>query len=569
MKSVLNLRFALFAMALLAVAACNNDDEIPPVTTGDDPVASFQFAVSDDNFLEVAFSNFSQNADSYSWDFGDGNSSTEESPTHVYETAGDYTVTLTASGNGTTSEKSESISLTDPDGLLTLLAGTTSKTWILQREGIALGIGPSINDNAWWSFGGVTALGDRPCILDDEFTFHRDGTWEFSSNNTIFVDFQANGGWLDPDVEGCYDESATSLTSLNGDDLSAFGNGGDYTYEFDGPNNTLTLNGLGAYIGLANKTADGDNFIPISTKTYTIFNFVDGGVADSLQMAIVANDGSFSWNFYLVSYENAADTPDIPSSMPNASFNYTNDAFTYTFTNTSSNATTYSWDFGDGSTSTEDSPVHTYSAEGVYTVTLTASDDMGQMSTASQDVTVSAATFTPAALSLMTGKIWRLNGEGSYKVGDSPGSGAYWGGLDAAGVAERACQMDDEFIFFDDGSFKIDVKDQVWAEDYMGGAFACTNVSDLTAPFDVFGGGDFTFTADDNSVTVNGLGAYLGFNKPYNMGELPNDGSGTPQSTITYEVFDYSKAGNVEILALAINYDGAGNYWTITLRSEN
>jgi len=45
------------------------------------------------------------------------------------------------------------------------------------------------------------------------------------------------------------------------------------------------------------------------------------------------------------------------------------------FTDTSTGGPTlWSWDFGDGGTSTERNPAHTYTAEGVYTVTLTASD---------------------------------------------------------------------------------------------------------------------------------------------------------------------------------------------------
>lgn len=45
---------------------------------------------------------------------------------------------------------------------------------------------------------------------------------------------------------------------------------------------------------------------------------------------------------------------------------------TVSFTNASQFATTYLWDFGDDSTSTETNPVHTYALPGVYTVTLTA-----------------------------------------------------------------------------------------------------------------------------------------------------------------------------------------------------
>ena len=46
--------------------------------------------------------------------------------------------------------------------------------------------------------------------------------------------------------------------------------------------------------------------------------------------------------------------------------------FTVNFQNTSTNATNYTWNFGDGGTSTDVSPSHTYTADGVYTVTLVA-----------------------------------------------------------------------------------------------------------------------------------------------------------------------------------------------------
>lgn len=47
--------------------------------------------------LNVQFHNMSQRADDFVWDFGDGSTSTEVSPTHTYAIPGDYEVTLTAS----------------------------------------------------------------------------------------------------------------------------------------------------------------------------------------------------------------------------------------------------------------------------------------------------------------------------------------------------------------------------------------------------------------------------------------------------------------------------------------
>ncbi len=60
------------------------------------PVASPSFTfISND--LEVTFLNNSTDADLYLWDFGNGSSSTEINPSHVYATPGTYQVQLTAS----------------------------------------------------------------------------------------------------------------------------------------------------------------------------------------------------------------------------------------------------------------------------------------------------------------------------------------------------------------------------------------------------------------------------------------------------------------------------------------
>src|ERR1700720_1601714 len=65
-----------------------------------------------------------------------------------------------------------------------------------------------------------------------------------------------------------------------------------------------------------------------------------------------------------------------------ASFNYSqNGTGTEYFANTSSNASSYDWNFGDGTSSTLTSPTHTYSNFGSYTVSLTADGSGGNGST--------------------------------------------------------------------------------------------------------------------------------------------------------------------------------------------
>lgn len=61
---------------------------------------------------DVQFTNLSNWANDFVWDFGDGNSSTDEHPQHTYASAGSYTVYLTASNNCETLDTNYTIGIT-------------------------------------------------------------------------------------------------------------------------------------------------------------------------------------------------------------------------------------------------------------------------------------------------------------------------------------------------------------------------------------------------------------------------------------------------------------------------
>lgn len=94
-----------------------------------------------------------------------------------------------------------------------------------------------------------------------------------------------------------------------------------------------------------------------------------------------------------------SDTIEITPFTPEANFTYTSDhefisPTVISFTNTSVHASGVSWDFGDGSeASTEENPVHTYSAPGNYTVTLTATNE-DLTNTKTDDLVISAPAYT-------------------------------------------------------------------------------------------------------------------------------------------------------------------------------
>jgi gliding motility-associated-like protein len=85
--------------------------------------------------------------------------------------------------------------------------------------------------------------------------------------------------------------------------------------------------------------------------------------------------------------DTATQTVEITAPLPTAGFTGGGDGcapLTVAFTNTSLMAEGYLWQFGDGSTSTADNPVYTYTVPGTYTVSLTAYGPGGTISTSVQ-----------------------------------------------------------------------------------------------------------------------------------------------------------------------------------------
>ncbi|MRI01204.1 PKD domain-containing protein [Kriegella sp. EG-1] len=139
------------------------------------------------------------------------------------------------------------------------------------------------------------------------------------------------------------------------------------------------------------------------------------------------------------------------------------------FQGITNNAISWNWDFGDGNTSTQKNPIHSYSEGGYYTAVLTAADETG--ATIVKEVEL-AIDITPYVLltggaTAESGKTWKLSSahsDGDYFANADAELSAFDGapaplpaGIFGAGLGMGEV-YEDEFTFFFDGSYEQDVK---------------------------------------------------------------------------------------------------------------
>lgn len=189
------------------------------------------------------------------------------------------------------------------------------------------------------------------------YTYSSNGGNTFQTSSTLTGLNGGNHLIVAMDANGCTDTDTITLTSppifdIVVDTIVSVPCEGDFSGEIHvtaqggTPSYNYFLNG-------ANLQTNGD-YVNQTNGTYTI-------------MIMDVNGCSYSEPFEI--------TADVL--QPVASFSYLVTSTAILFTNSSQNGDSYSWDFGDGSTSTDESPVHVYAEDGVYNVTLTVTNSCG------------------------------------------------------------------------------------------------------------------------------------------------------------------------------------------------
>ena len=318
------------------------------------PIAAFTIGLNCTLPKTRTFLDQSIGADTWNWDFGDGNTSTLQSPVHTYTNTGNYTITLvvfnSVTGCSYTRTHTTNVVIEKADFRV-------SDSVICRKSTVtfsALNTTPANVSAYQWTFGdGGSASG-----------VNVNHTYNLSGQYTVRL--------ILTDINNCRDTLIkTQYITVNGPtagfSVTTPGNCMLSTIFFTDQSvgdGTHPINSWVWYYG------DGINetlFAPPFSHQYTsagVYNISlkitdTQGCIDSVMMT----------NAVTVSKPVAIFSSVDTASCPNKIIHFSN-----TSTGPSLN---YSWDFGDGATSTAAAPNHTYTADGWYTIRLLVIDQYG------------------------------------------------------------------------------------------------------------------------------------------------------------------------------------------------
>ena len=332
---------------------------------GNFPVADFTFNVVTSCLPGVVqYSDQSSNANSRQWSFPGGtpSTSTAANPIVTYNSVGTYEATLTAFNS---SGNSNSITI----GNIITVLDIPSADFVVNitgRDISCIYIGDVAN-TFFWEFGdGTTSTLQNPF-----HTYQNDAIYTITltienecgsdtKSEIIEIITPPVANFTSSVVSGC---QGLSVSYVN----QSSSNATSFLWTFPGgiPNTSTEMNPVVEYPdhGTFNVTLRANN--PIGSNTIVKNNYI------------------------------------TVAPLPTTGFSHVLQGATATFDNNSQFATSYSWNFGDGQTSSEENPVHTYSNNGTYNVELQTINNC-DIVISSQVITIAlapSASFLPTSVS--------------------------------------------------------------------------------------------------------------------------------------------------------------------------
>ena len=350
------------------------------------PTADFTFSNQCDgtpiNFTDNSTITSPGTINGWNWDFGDGNTSTSQSPSNNYSSDGTYSVSLTVTdNNGCTNTSTQNVTVypnpvNDFEFLINGVSSTTGLTGGCLVDQVDFANNTTINspDNitTWaWDFGdGNTSNVQNPPAH----------TYATAGNYTISLTTTSNNG--------CTDNVTLPITI------------------YPSPVATFTV-------------PDGCmDFAPVFTNTSSIssgsittyeWDFGDGNMSSAQNPSHnYTSSGTYDVELVVISDQGCTDTTTVSTTRfpePVADFTMTSECIVNpsTITNNSSvaapdNITIWGWDFDDGNTSSVQNPgTHTFAVESTYNVQLAVETNNG-----CQDTLVVPVTVDPSPVASFT-----------------------------------------------------------------------------------------------------------------------------------------------------------------------
>src|SRR6476620_2256321 len=323
------------------------DDEIKTdyITVFAPPAASFAASLTTAcapaaiQFTDHSTSPPGSSVTSWQWDFGDGGTSTQQNPSHTYTNTGFYSVTLQiTNSNGCKRTASIGRYIRIVSGINVdfafLQPPTCQSPFLINFQDQSSGPGTLSYS---WNFGN----GTTSTIQNPSTTYNAAGTY------SVKLSVQSDLG----------------CSGTNTKDIVVAGK----TTDFTAPANIC----VGQTINILNNSVPA----PVSSS----WTFSDGTTSSQINpVKTFLSGGTFQVKL-VNNYGNCKDsvTKDV-TVITSPAIDFSSDdsiscdaPFTVQFTDKSPIASAWSWDFGDGSTSTEQNPNHTYTNPGFYDVSLT------------------------------------------------------------------------------------------------------------------------------------------------------------------------------------------------------
>ena len=435
-----------FDVMLVATANTGCTDTIVKSVNPDSViVADFNF---DNNCLNqtTTFNNlsFSTNGTiiSYEWDFGDGNSSNLENPSHTFTAQGDYDVSLIITSDiGCVDTIIKQVSI-NPPPTADFSVDDACPGAVVNFDNLSVSQAKDVE--YFWNFGDGTNSSDfEPTksyehpgtylvtltVINDGGCFH-----DTSKNITVFPepvsDFTVGSPvCLNSNISFTNNSSISTGSIFQfewdfGDGSTSSQSNPNHTYlqadTFDVSLIVTSNNGCKdtstqkvvilpdpvASFSFSNACPGSDmNFLNLSTSsipnpTY-FWDFGDGTSSTDFEPnKTFANPGTYVVNL-TIDQNGCVDDTSITITVldaPLADFTTSNlncvdrtVSFTNTSTIPSGRINSYYWDFGDGSSSSNENPSHDYTASGTYTIMLVAGSPNGCKDTLRRDIEVSVA----------------------------------------------------------------------------------------------------------------------------------------------------------------------------------